>query len=170
MATKQTLILLLLSVVCGLGLNLLSPRSIDFIGAYRELSTGDGPVVPPAAQAGDPPFIDINVAQMEYVAGRPLFIDCRDSEEFMCGTIPGSINIPFEYLPDDLDAYYDSVFQDISKDTPMILFCSGEECDLSLHLGRNLQDYDFTSISIFFGGSREWEKFGLKMERRKVCD
>jgi len=139
MATKQALILLLLSVLCGLGLNLLSPRSIDLIGAYRELSTGDGPVVPPAAEAGDPPFI-------------------------------GSINIPFEYLPDDLDAYYDSVFQDISKDTPMILFCSGEECDLSLHLGRNLQDYDFTNIAIFFGGSREWEESDLQMERRKVCD
>lgn len=170
MAIKQGLILLVLSAVCGLGLNLISPRSIDFIGAYRDLSSGDGPVVPPAAEAGDPPFIDINVAQMEHGTGRPLFIDCRDSEEFMCGTIPGSINIPFEYLPDDLDAYYDSVFNDLSKDSPMILFCSGEECDLSLHLGRNLQDYNFTNISIFFGGSREWEKSGLEMERRKVCD
>ena len=170
MAARQALILLLLSAVCGLGLNLFSPHRIDFVGPYRQLSKGNGPIVPPSAQAGDPPFIDINVAQMEFASGRAVFVDTRDPEEFECGTIPGSINVPFEHLPEDIDSYYDSVFRDIDKNVVMILFCSGEECDLSLHLGRNLQDYGYTGLSVFFGGAREWERFGLEMERRRKCE
>ncbi|HUV30267.1 MAG TPA: rhodanese-like domain-containing protein [Acidobacteriota bacterium] len=169
MVIKQTIVLLAAAVVTGLVANLLSPQRIDFIGKYRDLSDGEGPLVPPAAEEGDPPFIDVNVAQLEFYAGDALFVDARSAEEFECGTIPGSINIPFEYLPEDLPAYYDSVFEGVSRDRSIVVFCSGEECDLSLYLGRNLQDFNYTRVFIFFGGAREWGKYGLDVERRKPC-
>jgi rhodanese-related sulfurtransferase len=100
-----------------------------------------------------------------------MFIDAREPEEFECGTIPGSVNIPFEYLPEhDVEAYIDSALGGILKDHPVIIFCSGEECDVSLHLGRNMQQMGYENISIFFGGAREWQKFGLEIERRIPCD
>lgn len=140
------------------------------IGHYRDLSNSDGPIIPPETQKGDPPFIDINVAQLEHSDGKTLFIDARDPEDFECGTIPRSINIPFDYLPDgDLAPYFDSTMGGVAKNHPMIVFCSGEECDLSLHLARNLQAIGYSNVAIFFGGSREWEKFGLDMERRRQC-
>ncbi len=169
MVTRQAFLLLLVAILFGLVANLVSPNRIDFIGQYRDLSDGSGPVVPPAAQEGDPPFIDINVAQFEFSTGTSLFIDATEPEEFECGTIPGSINIPFEHLPDDLGTYFDSVLQGIPKDYSLIVFCTGEECDLSLHLARNLQSFGYTAVSIFFGGAREWEKSGFDMERRKRC-
>lgn len=165
----QALVLLILSVAISFGINLVSPNKVDFIGKYRDLHTSEGPIVPPTAAEGDPSFIGINEAQMEHAAGGVLFIDARNPEEFECGTIPGSVNVPFEYLPEgDLAPYFDSVLA-VPKDHPLIVFCSGEECDLSLHLGRNLQLVGYSRIAVFFGGSREWEKFQLEVERRKQC-
>ena len=169
-AIKQMITLFLLAAVVSSAVNLVSPNRIDFIGQYRDLSSGNGPIVPPAAQQGDPPFIDINVAQLEFSYGTSLFIDATDPEEYECGTIPGSVNIPFERLPDNLAAYFDSALQHVARDYPLIVFCTGEECDLSLHLARNLQSLGYSAVSIFFGGAREWEKFGLEMQRRRRCE
>ncbi len=171
MVGKQVLVILLLSFVLGTATNLLSPNSIPFIGQYRELSSGDGPIVPPTASEGDPPFIAIDVAEMEFSLKSAVFIDARDSEEFICGTIPGSINIPFDYLPEEnTQQYVDSMLQSISKDAHIIVFCSGEECDLSLHMARNLQDFGYTNLSILFGGAREWVNFELELERGEGCE
>ncbi len=166
---RQAILLLIISTALGLGINLVSPNRVELVGKFRDLSNGDQPIVPPTAEPGDPPFIGINEAQMEFSTGSPLFLDTRDAEDFECGTIPGSINIPFEALPEgDLAKYFDSALG-VAKDYPIIAFCSGEDCDLSLHMGRNLQLIGYTNIAIFFGGSREWEKFGLEMQRRKSC-
>jgi 3-mercaptopyruvate sulfurtransferase SseA len=170
MVLKQFLALLLLAVIIGMTINAVSPNGIPLIGKYRTMSSGDGPIVPPSAQPGDPPFINISQAQMEFEVGGSVFIDARNPEEYVCGTIPGSINIPFESLPDgDLGKYFDSVLSGSAHDKTLVVFCSGEECDLSLHLGRNLYAYGYRNVFIFFGGSREWEKFGLEIERRAEC-
>lgn len=170
MALRQLIIILMLSVIFGLGVNLVSPNAIPYVGEWRELSKGDGPVIPPEAAEGDPSFIGIDVAHVEFTGGDVIFVDSRDPSEFECGTIPGSVNIPFEMLPEgDLEPYFDSAFGGAPKDTRIITFCSGEECDLSLHLARNLQYVGYDNVMIFFGGSREWENNDLVMERRVEC-
>ena len=171
MVVRQILIILTLSTIISLTLNLFLPNRIDYIGQYRMLSNGSDPIIPPSAQKGDPPFIAIDNAELEFKTDGSLFIDCREPEEFECGTIPGSINIPFEHLPDgDLEVYFDSVLNGVPENQPLITYCSGEECDLSLHLARNLQDFGYERISIFFGGWREWKNLGLPIERKKVCE
>lgn len=168
---KQTFFIAVLSGLLGLASNAINSTGIPVIGEYRELSSGDGPIIPPEAGAGDPPFIGIEVAQMEHSAGQALFVDARDKSEFECGTIPGSISIPFDYLPEeDLEGYLASALGQIASDRLIIVFCSGEECDLSLHMGRNLQAFGYTQVSIFFGGAREWDKMGLEVESRVECD
>lgn len=167
---KQAFILVAAAVILAFFVNLVSPNGIDIIGKYRELSIGDGPIIPPDADAGDPPFIAVDVAQLEFDLGKTVFVDARDPEEFLCATIPGSINIPFDYLPEEnLELYLDSSLAYCPKDQAIIVFCSGEECDLSLHLARNLQSFGYTNLSIFFGGAREWEKFNLEMQRSPEC-
>ncbi|MDF1544347.1 MAG: rhodanese-like domain-containing protein [bacterium] len=168
--SSQLICLLLVAMFLGLVRNLVPANSIEYIGNWRTLSSGDEPIVPPTAGEGDPPFISIDVAQMEHSLGEAVFIDAREGAEFECGTIPGSISIPFEYLPDEnIDLYVDSALGGMSKDRDMIIFCSGEECDLSLHLARNMQDFGYTNLMIFFGGAREWENFDLEIERRTEC-
>lgn len=168
---KQLLIIIVLSTFLGLIRNTVFPDKIPVIGEWRDLSSGDGPIIPPTAEEGDPPFIAINVAQMEHSTGGTIFIDARNYEEYECGTIPGSINIPFDYLPEgDLTPYFDSLLSGVVIDYPLVVFCSGEECDLSLHLGRNLQEVGYSNLMIFFGGSREWENFDLELERLSNCE
>jgi rhodanese-related sulfurtransferase len=168
---RQALVLVVMATVLGAGVNLFSPKRIPFVGNYRSLSSGNGPIVPPDAEAGDPAFIAIDVAEMEHSHSDIIFIDTREPAEFACGTIPRSVNIPFEHLPEDnLELYIDSILGGADKEHPLITFCSGEECDLSLHLARILQSFGYENVAIFFGGSREWEKFGLEVERRVNCD
>jgi rhodanese-related sulfurtransferase len=167
---RQAIILLLLAIVLALAVNAVSPNSIPYIGKWRELSSGEGPVIPPEAEEGDPPFIGIEVARMEHDQGEALFVDAREPMEFACGTIPGSINVPFDYLPPgDLGQYFDTTLG-VAKDHKIIIFCSGEECDLSLHLARNMQAFGYTNVEIFFGGSREWAEFGEPLERSPECE
>jgi rhodanese-related sulfurtransferase len=171
MIIRQTLTILALATILGLGLNLFTPNRIAYIGQYRTLSNSNDPIVPPNAAPGDPPFIAVDVAELEFNSGSAVFVDTREPEDFECGTILGSINIPFDNLPDeDLEKYLDSALGGMAKDHSIITYCSGEECDLSLHLARNLQALGYTRVSIFFGGSREWEKLGLPIERKHACD
>ncbi len=170
MVIRQVITILVLAVILGLGVNLVSPHKIAYIGQYRSLSTGNDPIVPPSAAKGDAPFIAIDMAELEFNSRSAIFVDTREPEEFECGTIPGSINIPFDSLPDgDLEKYFDSALGGIAKDSPVITLCSGDECDLSLHMARNLQAFGYTNVSIFFGGAREWENSGLEIERRREC-
>ena len=171
MMIRQALILVIVASVLGAGVNLFSSKRIPFIGKYRSLSDGNGPIIPPDAEAGDPAFIAIDVAELEHSHSDAIFIDAREPAEFVCGTIPGSVNIPFEQLPEEnVEHYIDSILGGVEKKRPLITFCSGEECDVSLHLARNLQNMGYPNVAIFFGGSREWEKFGLGLERRVNCE
>jgi rhodanese-related sulfurtransferase len=168
---KEIVLLLVTSSVLGLGVNLFSPNKIPYVGTYRELSSGDGPIVPPSAMEGDPPFIDINTANMEYATRTAIFLDARDSTEFICATIPGSISIPFEQMPEEQEAAFVAErLTGLPKDQRLITFCSGEECDLSLHLARFLKAEGYTNVEIFFGGASEWKKFEMEFESRQTCD
>ena len=170
MILKQVLAIMVLSLVISLGVNLFSPNSIPYIGKYRSLHSGNGPIVPPEVELGDPPFIAVDLAELEFSSGSAVFVDSREPWEFECGTIPGSINIAFDCLPEgDLTPYFDSIFGSISTDNLIVVFWSGEECDLSLHLARNMQHCGYTNLAIFFGGSREWEKFNLSVQRSDQC-
>ncbi len=153
-----------------MGFNLISHNKIPYVGKYRSLHDGRGPILPPDPSPGDPPFIGVDVAELEFSLGEALFVDAREPEDFECATISGSVNIPFDHLPDEnLEAYIDSALGGVPRDFSIITYCSGEECDLSLHLARNLQALGYTNVSIFYGGFREWERFGLPLERRKEC-
>jgi rhodanese-related sulfurtransferase len=168
---KQAALIVILSIGLGFGVNAVRTDGIPFVGQYRELWTGEGPIVPPGAEEGDPPFIALDVAEMEFSNGNVVFVDAREDFEFECGTIPGSINVPFDYLPPgDLVPYFDSALGGIDRDRMIITFCSGDECDLSLHLARNLQAFGYTNVAIFFGGAREWETFDLELERGPNCE
>ena len=172
MRLKQAGYLLVLAAVTAVVVNLVSPNAIPWVGKYRQVGSHDTIIIPPDPSPGDPPYIGLDVAELDFQSGRAIFVDAREPEEFRCGTIPGSINIPFDSLPGegDLTAYFDSALGGAPRDTRIVVFCSGDECDLSLHLARNMQVYGYTNLAIFYGGSREWERWVGKMERRVNCD
>ena len=80
-----------------------------------------------------------------------VFIDARESEEFKEDHIKGAVSIPFyEY---DENAYK---LEKIKKDQPIVVYCAGTDCDLSILLGDQLFEMGYKKTYIFFGGWNEW--------------
>jgi len=80
-----------------------------------------------------------------------LFIDARDEGDFLAGHISNSINIPF----DDFDNHKQKL-EEISKEKPLVIYCAGTDCDLSVLLGNLLFEKGYKQVYVFFGGWVEW--------------
>ncbi len=165
---KQALILLIFSSALGLIINSVSGNGISLKGNWPSVSNSDSVVVPPSAEEGDPPFISLDEAAAIYQDKRAVFIDAREPEDFAYGHIMGAINIAYDYLPiENLEVFWDSVASEIPRNRPLVIYCSGSECESSLSLGRDMAAFGWTEVHVFYGGWREWERAELPLVREK---
>lgn len=79
------------------------------------------------------------------------FVDARDESDYLAGHITNSINIPF----DDFDNHQQKLEQ-LSKEKPLVIYCAGTDCDLSILLGNLLFEKGYKQVYVFFGGWLEW--------------
>jgi rhodanese-related sulfurtransferase len=79
------------------------------------------------------------------------FIDARDESDYLAGYITNSINIPF----DDFDNHQQKLEQ-LPKEKPLVIYCAGTDCDLSILLGNLLFEKGYKQVYVFFGGWLEW--------------
>ena len=79
------------------------------------------------------------------------FVDARDESDYLAGHITNSINIPF----DDFDNHQKKLEQ-LSKEKPLVIYCAGTDCDLSILLGNLLFEQGYKQVYVFFGGWLEW--------------
>lgn len=82
-----------------------------------------------------------------------LFVDARDSTEYKDGHIAGAINLPYFFLNE-----YGSRLNSIDKTEPLVTYCEGADCDMSIRLGNELFSKGFRKVFVFFGGWEEWKK------------
>ena len=75
-----------------------------------------------------PVMIDLTIAKVFYDRG-VLFIDARDDKEYREGHITGSKLAPAN--PGDIKRW-------ATEDDPVVTYCSGGECDLSMNLANEL--------------------------------
>jgi rhodanese-related sulfurtransferase len=90
-----------------------------------------------------------------------LFIDARDFVEFEIGHIKNAISLP--YL--DFDKYK-AILDTIPDYIPLVTYCDGMDCDLSIMLGDKLFEMGYKEVYIFFGGWPDWlmAKYPADME------
>lgn len=88
-----------------------------------------------------------------------LFIDARDEADYLAGHIAKSVNIPF----DDFDNHK-SKLESISKEKPVVIYCAGTECDLSILLGNLLFSQGYKQVYVFFGGWGDWVNANYPIE------
>jgi rhodanese-related sulfurtransferase len=89
------------------------------------------------------------------------FIDARDTSDFFAGHIKNSVNIPF----DDFDNYKERLDQ-LPKENPLVVYCAGTECDLSILLGKLLfEEMGYKKVYVFFGGWVDWSKAEYPIEK-----
>jgi len=79
------------------------------------------------------------------------FVDARDEPDYLAGHITNSINIPF----DDFDNHKHKL-EMLSKEKPMVIYCGGTDCDLSILLGNLLFEQGYKQVYVFFDGWLEW--------------
>ncbi len=96
----------------------------------------------------------ISLAQAyELYRDKILFIDARDSSEYVDGHIAGAVNLPLF----SLDEYNDRIAS-ISKSDPVVVYCEGPDCDMSIRLGNELFSKGFRKVFVFFGGWEDWKE------------
>ena len=104
-----------------------------------------------------PMAINIEFAQNLFNEELAIFIDARDSEDYNSGHIENAINIPFDYYED-----YEDVINELDDSAPHVIYCSGEECSLSMVLADYFfNELAFENILIFEGGWPQWRDADL---------
>ena len=104
----------------------------------------------------EPMAIDLEFAKYLSDKKTAVFIDARDSEDYDEGHIQNSINIPFDYYED-----YEDVIDSLDTATLYVIYCSGDECSLSMDLADYfINELVFEKVLIFEGGWPQWRDAG----------
>ena len=88
-----------------------------------------------------------------------VFIDARDQWDFSDNHIVGAVNIPeFSFTADN------KTLSTIDKESLMIVYCDGDDCDTSKRLVTELLDVGYKNVYVFLGGFTEWSEANLPVE------
>lgn len=95
-----------------------------------------------------------------------VVIDARIRPNYLAGTIPGSVNIPYDEITDALEGLGctpDFGGYDCENAKPVALFCNGPWCGQSPSAARFMiaAGYPPELISLYRGGMQVWNMFGL---------
>lgn len=94
-------------------------------------------------------------------AGQHLILDARPESDYLAGRLPGALSLPQTQL---LQAY-PQVAPLLTPAQPILVYCSGHECDESFELSVYLRRQGFTNLVLFVGGMSEWTAAGKAVER-----
>ena len=166
----QIIILLVIGILVGVVNNLVSPNKIPWVQEYVIIDESGEKVEMPKSydqQSSDSllTFISTKMAYDIFNRGDAVFVDARTPEEFESGHIKGAINVDFEASDDIFYSQLDNLGAVTDLETPLITYCSGTECDLSLGLARYLQsDVGYRNTYVYFGGWDQWNEYNLPIE------
>ena len=108
----------------------------------------------------EPMAINMEFAKYLFDAKSAIFIDARDPEDYDAGYIQYSINIPFDYYEN-----YEEIINSMDTAAVYVIYCSGEECSLSMDLADYLfNEFLFEKVLIFEGGWPQWRDAGYPRE------
>ncbi|MCK4857956.1 MAG: rhodanese-like domain-containing protein [candidate division Zixibacteria bacterium] len=158
---------IIIATIVGTIANLASPNRIEWFGFWPNVLDSDSVWLSPSYEEGDPPAIHLGAAFDRYLSRSYLFVDSREPEEYETWHIVGAISLPF----DDIDEYWPQVEPLMPVDTPIVIYCSGSECESSLYLARYMvEDLGYQNVEIFFGGWRAWYNERLPIEGKYGYD
>jgi rhodanese-related sulfurtransferase len=157
----KAIIIVCVGFVIGILNNTFSRNGIELIGEWGNKTISDSLVVPNNYQPDDPEALTLSQALESYKSGEAIFIDCRLKEDYDLGHISGAVNLPWE----EFEEYYPPLKSSLSESKEMIVYCDGDECELSLLLARELSESGYENVKVFFGGWVEWKNASLPIEK-----
>ncbi|MCE5270407.1 hypothetical protein LLH00_03910 [bacterium] len=87
-------------------------------------------------------------------------LDARDPEQYVQGHLPGA-RLCHVY---ELDSYLPGLLDSLTLDTPLLVYCTGQDCEDSRFLAQSLQEVGYRRIFIYTGGFGQWAQQGLTVE------
>ena len=103
-----------------------------------------------------PMMVNLEFSKYHFDAGSAVFIDARDPEDYESGHIQNAMNIPYDYYEE-----YEDVINGLDDAGIYIIYCSGEECSLSIDLADYLYNEKLIDkLLIFEGGWPQWRDAG----------
>ncbi len=87
-----------------------------------------------------------------------VFLDARDNYFYREGHIKGAVSLPYYQFEE-----FEHNLKNISKDQPIVTYCDGTDCDLSVTLANKLFKMGYKRVYIFFDGWVEWNNAGYSI-------
>lgn len=107
-------------------------------------------------QKGDITYLSLEMVQnIIQSKSKILLVDGRSESAYHRGHILGAVNIP--YIQHDY--FSKQLLADVARETPIIVYCSGKNCNTSVELAKFLsQKFGFIHVQVFEGGWEKWVK------------
>ena len=107
--------------------------------------------------AGNSMVIDLTEAEHLFLKDEVLFLDARSADEYEAGHIQGALSLPWQ----EIDHYFDGLFDRLDQGRTIVTYCDGEHCDLSHELALFLKDMGFEHVRVLINGWSLWREAGL---------
>jgi len=139
------------------GSNPLPPDMNDPLQLGGSATTG----VPDIPDIGRPIQIQISKVKAFFDARAATIVDAREPADYAEGHIPGAINLPYDEVATDTERLekFDS------QGKPIIVYCGGGTCELSMNLGFSLVNAGKKRVLVFMGGWPEWSTSGYAVAK-----
>jgi rhodanese-related sulfurtransferase len=148
--TLQTIIIVILSVLCGLIYNSISTTGISLV--YKPLNLESGS------------YLTIEQTLYLLTEGRALFIDTRYEDEFEQAHIKNAKNLPGNASREEIMKFFES----IPKDQQIVTYCSNHGCNSSRRLAGFLTYLGYKKVLIYPEGFNEWETKNFPIENWRI--
>ena len=141
---RRALVIVMAGAALGLAANAISPRRIPLLTP---------PKAPP--QASD--TVALEEAKAMWGSGTVFFLDARATADYQAGHIAGALSLPIE----EFDAHYPPIQPMLTPDLRIVVYCDGQECDLSHRLMDRLRELGYHNVRVLTNGWTSWHTAGL---------
>lgn len=158
MNIKVIISLVLASLLLGIIYNSFSSDGIPFI--RKELIVKSVSIDDKDTTSTDLKGLELDQAIKLFNQNSAIFIDARDQWEFSESHIKGAINIPeFSFTHED------TILSKINKEAILVVYCDGDDCDISKRLTNEFMKMGYSNSYVFLGGFKEWSELELPLEK-----
>jgi rhodanese-related sulfurtransferase len=140
---RKALWLILAALILAVVVNLLHPKRIPWVDDWANR-------VEAQAVAEKVPLVQLSDMLNFLRDGSRLFVDARPADEYAKSHLPGAISLPFQSLEET------SVLA-LPLGKPLVIYCTGPECDDSLLLAIELRKLGREDVAVFIGGMELWQ-------------
>jgi rhodanese-related sulfurtransferase len=148
----RSLIIVVVASLIGLGVNLVSPKTIPWIYERPAELTIDGRKIP---------LIDEAKAFQFFEDVDTVFVDTRDEEDYSKAHIKGAISLPAS----SKETRFEAVQPFVPEEARVILYCGGPDCEMAQKVAHFLAPFGYKRITIMQAGFPAWEKANYPVER-----